>query len=77
MRSNSTESPAKAQNAPPDSVELSESQLKGVKVETIESRDFPIEKSAVGSIDFNEDLLDAGLYALSGPNHRAVRQDRR
>ncbi len=54
----STEPPTKAQNAPPpDSVELAESQLKGVKVETIEMRDFPIEKSAVGSIDFNEDLL--------------------
>src|ERR1700722_9296525 len=53
----STESPAKAQNAPPDSVELSESQLKAVKEETIERGDFPIEKSAVGSIDFNEDLL--------------------
>jgi membrane fusion protein, heavy metal efflux system len=52
----STESPTK--NATPqDSIELSESQLKGVKVEAIETRDFPIEKSAVGSIDFNEDLL--------------------
>ena len=37
-------------------------------------RDFPIEKSAVGSIDFNEDMADAGLHALSGPHHRAVRQ---
>jgi membrane fusion protein, heavy metal efflux system len=55
----STESPTKgrAENTPPDSLELSDSQLKGVKVETIETRDFPIEKRAVGSIDFNEDLL--------------------
>jgi membrane fusion protein, heavy metal efflux system len=55
----STESPTKARadNVPPDSIELSESQLKGVRVETIETREFPIEKRAVGSIDFNEDLL--------------------
>jgi cobalt-zinc-cadmium efflux system membrane fusion protein len=57
-----------AQEAPPaevkagptpsaDSVELAESQLKGVKVETVGERDFPIEKIAVGSIDFNEELL--------------------
>jgi membrane fusion protein, heavy metal efflux system len=52
----STESPTKSAT-PQDSIELSESQLKGVKVEAIETRDFPIEKSAVGSIDFNEDLL--------------------
>src|SRR5580704_13379138 len=41
----------------PDSVELAETQLKGVKVETVAERDFPIEKTAVGSIDFNEELL--------------------
>jgi cobalt-zinc-cadmium efflux system membrane fusion protein len=40
-----------------DSVELSETQLKLVKVANVEERDFPIEKSAVGSIDFNEELL--------------------
>jgi cobalt-zinc-cadmium efflux system membrane fusion protein len=40
-----------------DSVELSETQLKFVKVATVEERDFPIEKGAVGSIDFNEELL--------------------
>ena len=49
--------PKRSNAPPPDSVELAESQLKGVKVETIEMRDFPIEKGAVGSIDFNEDLL--------------------
>jgi cobalt-zinc-cadmium efflux system membrane fusion protein len=44
--------------APPaDSVELSETQIKSVKVEVIGEREFPIEKSAVGSIDFNEELL--------------------
>jgi membrane fusion protein, heavy metal efflux system len=40
-----------------DSIELSETQLKSVKVAAVEERDFPIEKGAVGSIDFNEELL--------------------
>jgi membrane fusion protein, heavy metal efflux system len=42
---------------PADSVELAETQLKAIKVETVGERDFPIEKAAVGSIDFNEELL--------------------
>ncbi len=41
----------------PDSIELSDTQLKSVKVETVATRDFPVEKSAVGSIDFNEEML--------------------
>jgi cobalt-zinc-cadmium efflux system membrane fusion protein len=40
----------------PDSVDLSNSQLSSVKVAPVEERDFPMEKEAVGSIDFNEDL---------------------
>jgi membrane fusion protein, heavy metal efflux system len=40
-----------------DSVELSEAELKSVKVAAVEEREFPIEKEAVGSIDFNEELL--------------------
>jgi cobalt-zinc-cadmium efflux system membrane fusion protein len=40
----------------PDSVDLSDSQLSTVKVEAVEEREFPIEKQAVGSIDFNEDM---------------------
>jgi cobalt-zinc-cadmium efflux system membrane fusion protein len=44
-------------DTPPDTVELSEAQLKLVKVGAAEERDFPIEKGAVGSIDFNEELL--------------------
>jgi cobalt-zinc-cadmium efflux system membrane fusion protein len=40
-----------------DSVELSETQLKFVKVAPVDERDFPIEKGAVGSIDFNQELL--------------------
>jgi cobalt-zinc-cadmium efflux system membrane fusion protein len=42
---------------PADSVELAEIQLKAVKVETVGERDFPVEKAAVGSIDFNEELV--------------------
>jgi membrane fusion protein, heavy metal efflux system len=37
-------------------LELSELQLATVKVQPVEKRDFPIEKEAVGSIDFNEDM---------------------
>ena len=32
------------------------SQLASVKVEPVEEREFPVEKEAVGSIDFNEDM---------------------
>ncbi len=35
---------------------LSDLQLAAVKVEPVEDREFPVEKEAVGSIDFNEDL---------------------
>ena len=64
----SAESPSKAraENLPPDSIELSESQLKGVRVETIEMHQFPIEKRAVGSIDFNEDLLTQVFTPYAG-----------
>ena len=37
-------------------MDLSDSQLAAVKVEPVEEREFPIEKEAVGSIDFNEDM---------------------
>jgi cobalt-zinc-cadmium efflux system membrane fusion protein len=56
----STDSAAKGRAGPPpppDSVELSEGQLRFVKVAAVEERDFPIEKQAVGSIDFNQELL--------------------
>jgi cobalt-zinc-cadmium efflux system membrane fusion protein len=53
-----TDSKGRAAAAPlPDSVELAEGQLKFVKVAAVEDRDFPIEKEAVGSIDFNQELL--------------------
>src|SRR5579885_133913 len=41
---------------PPDSVDLTDSQLNAVKVEPVAERDFPVEKEAVGSIDFNLDM---------------------
>ena len=37
-------------------MELSDTQLNSVKVEAVGERDFPIEKTAVGSIDFNEEF---------------------
>jgi cobalt-zinc-cadmium efflux system membrane fusion protein len=40
----------------PNSVDLSDSQLASVKVEPVADHDFPVEKEAVGSIDFNEDM---------------------
>jgi membrane fusion protein, heavy metal efflux system len=40
----------------PKGVDLADSQLAAVKVEPVAERDFPIEKEAVGSIDFNEDM---------------------
>jgi cobalt-zinc-cadmium efflux system membrane fusion protein len=40
----------------PGGVDLSDSQLAAVKVEPVEEREFPVEKDAVGSIGFNEDM---------------------
>ena len=39
-----------------DSVDLSDSQLASVKVEAVEEREFPAEKEAIGSIDFDQDM---------------------
>jgi cobalt-zinc-cadmium efflux system membrane fusion protein len=39
-----------------DSVDLSDSQLASVKVEPVEDREFPVEKEAIGSIDFDEEM---------------------
>lgn len=38
-----------------DEVKLSDSQLDSIKVARVADREFPVEKTAVGSIDFNED----------------------
>ena len=40
----------------PFSLNLSDTQLAAVKVEPVEEREFPVEKEAVGGIDFNEDM---------------------
>ena len=37
-----------------NSIDLSDLQLASVKVEPIEEREFPVEKQAIGSIDFDE-----------------------
>src|SRR5215469_12772483 len=39
-----------------DSIDLSDAQLSGVKVEPVGERDFPTDKEAVGSIDFDEEM---------------------
>jgi membrane fusion protein, heavy metal efflux system len=53
------ESPAKPSAGDPlaaKTVEISETQLASIKVEPANERPFPIEKEAVGSIDFNEEM---------------------
>jgi membrane fusion protein, heavy metal efflux system len=39
-----------------NSIDLSDSQLSSVKVEPAAEHEFPVEKEAIGSIDFNQDL---------------------
>jgi len=41
---------------PIDSIELSEKDVAGVKPEPVGEREFPIEKTAGGSIDFNQNM---------------------
>jgi membrane fusion protein, heavy metal efflux system len=48
--------PAASDPPAAQSVELSDAQLASVKVEAAAEREFPIEKAAVGSIDFNEEM---------------------
>jgi cobalt-zinc-cadmium efflux system membrane fusion protein len=48
--------PAEPNAKDKNSIELSDSQLALVKDEPIEEHDFPSEKEAVGSIDFNQDM---------------------
>jgi membrane fusion protein, heavy metal efflux system len=40
----------------PDDVELAQSQTESIDVATVAERTFPLQREAVGSIDFNEDL---------------------
>jgi len=48
--------PPQASFSDPSSLDLTDLQLASVKVEPVEDREFPVEKEAVGSIDFNEDM---------------------
>jgi membrane fusion protein, heavy metal efflux system len=49
--------PSSPPPAPPaQSVELTEKQMASVKVESVGEHDFPVVKTAVGSIDFDEDM---------------------
>jgi membrane fusion protein, heavy metal efflux system len=47
---------ASANSADTSTLNLSDAQLESVKVEPVEEREFPVEKEAVGGIDFNEDM---------------------
>ncbi len=47
---------AEAEDTLPKTVELNETQVKSVKVEPVGERTFVIEREAVGSIDFNQDM---------------------
>jgi membrane fusion protein, heavy metal efflux system len=51
-----TATPATAKPDAPSTLDLTDTQLASVKVEPVETREFPVEKEAVGSIDFNEDM---------------------
>jgi membrane fusion protein, heavy metal efflux system len=52
----STTSSAGASSGDASTLNLSDTQLAAVKVEPVEEREFPVEKEAVGGIDFNEDM---------------------
>ena len=51
-----TTAPTPVTSPAADSVDLTDSQLSSVKVEPVGEREFPIEKQAVGSIGFNENM---------------------
>ena len=48
--------PSGSNSDQPSTLDLTDSQLAAVKVEPVEAREFPVEKEAVGGIDFNEDM---------------------
>src|SRR5215469_1917551 len=50
------DAPSAAAGEQQASIDLSDAQLLAVKVEPVEEHDFPRDKEAVGSIDFNEEL---------------------
>src|SRR5579863_226087 len=74
----STKTHAAAAPREPNSVDLSATQLNSVKVQPVELREFPVDRDAIGSIDFNEDMTVQvftpyqgriiGLFAEVGDN---------
>ncbi len=67
VAANDTANDQTAPSAPAaNTVELLDSQLTKVKVEVAAERDFPLEKSAVGSIDFNEEMLSQVFAPYQG-----------
>ena len=58
-------------------LELTDKQLDLIKIGPAGTHVFPLQKEAVGSIDFNEDMSVAGIHALSGENHRCFCPGRR
>jgi cobalt-zinc-cadmium efflux system membrane fusion protein len=50
------DAPSAAVGEHQDSIDLSDAELSAVKVEPVGERDFPTEKEAVGSIDFDEEM---------------------
>jgi cobalt-zinc-cadmium efflux system membrane fusion protein len=77
-RANAGPKPGAAHPADPNSLELSDAQLGMITVGTVSEQAFPLERQAVGSIDFNEDLSAqvfppyqgriVKLFALLGDN---------
>ena len=48
--------PTASNSDQPSTLDLTDSQLAAVKVEPVVGREFPVEKEAIGGIDFNEDM---------------------
>jgi membrane fusion protein, heavy metal efflux system len=53
-------------NAPPATVTLESNQLDAIKIGTVGTYTFPIERAAVGSIDYNEDLSVQAFSVYQG-----------
>jgi len=63
----SADKPAKSSSSPSEAtLDLSPSQLNSIKVEPLGSYQFPVEKDAVGNIDFDEDLSVQVFPAYQG-----------
>ena len=63
--------------AGPPVLELEDKQLELIKIATVSEQVFPLEQDAVGSIDFNEDMVGAGVRPIPGQDHLGVRPGRR